>query len=291
MSPFNIETPDRDVIVSGECAASSMPRWFDRLTLRTMRRGAEILHLGRRRLRLDEDAYIVVDGQQGRSSSFDGDGRVRPLVIAFREGSLARAMAALDAPDDEATPVHIDWLETLRPHNAAMAGHLAVVERHLREGDKDAAWWDERMTLLLAAAIDVERSLQGRERNLAAQKPSTRRELLRRVLLASDFIQSAYEEPIALRDIAAAAHLSSFHLVRLFQQAHGIAPHAYLTRKRVSVALRLIERTEMGLDEIAERAGFGTRSSLFRQLRRARGHGAAALRANASEASTCNTSA
>jgi AraC-like DNA-binding protein len=293
MSPFtDDETPDHHVIVSGECDASSAPRWFDRLTLRTMRRGTEILRLGRRRLKLDEDAYLVVDGRRDRSSVYAGEDGVHPLLIAFPAGALARAMAPSDATDDDAEPrVEPDWLETLQPHVPAVTEHLAIVERRLRDADADASWWEERMALLLAAVLDGERCLQARERDLAAQKTSTRRELLRRVLMASDFIQSAYDEPIALRDIAAAAHLSRFHLVRLFRQAHGLAPHAYLTRKRVTVALRLISRTQLGLDEIAEKAGLGTRSSLFRQLRRHQGRGAAALRALAFEPEPCSDSA
>lgn len=283
------DSPDRHVIVTGDVVASSAPRWFDRLTLRTMRQGSERLHLSKRELRIDEDAYIVLDGRRSITSAYVGEDVVRPLLVAFRAGSLERAMVALDATDDEAQAiVEFDWLETLHPQNAAVAGHLALIERHLCARDMDTLWWEERMALLLGTLIDGERRLRGREQHLGAMKSSTRRELLRRVLMASDFIQSAYNEPISLSDIAGAAHLSRFHLVRLFRLAHGMAPHAYLIRKRLTVALRLIRNTQLGLDEIAERTGLGTRSSLFRQLRRHQGRGAAEMRAHAVDRTTCS---
>ena len=79
-------------------------------------------------------------------------------------------------------------------------------------------------------------------------------------------------------DIAAAASLSRFHLVRLFRQVHGVTPHAHLLAKRMTVAERLLAQTRLDINEIAVRAGFGTRWSLFRQLRKRRGAGGEALR-------------
>ena len=283
----------RHVIIARGCATASATPGFDRLTLRTMRGGAELLKLGARRVRLDECAYIAVNAGADRSSVYVGNPGVRPLVVAFRPGSLAQGMAAPDTEGEEADMAGDEsaFLETLQPHGDAVTQHLQHIEHRLRDDDGDALWWEERLALLLSATIDANRTLHRRESAMVGLKATTRRELFRRVLLASDYIQSAYEEPIHLQDIAAAAHLSRFHLVRLFQRAHGLTPHAYLTRKRLSVALRLIAHTPLGLDDIAARAGLGTRSSLFRHLQRQQGNGAAALRARATCDLTCTTSA
>jgi len=64
------------------------------------------------------------------------------------------------------------------------------------------------------------------------------------------------------------SNLSPFHFARLFALVMDETPHAFLTRKRVAVARRLIDS---GLErgDAAERAGFGCRSTLFRHLREA----------------------
>ena len=285
-------TRHRHVIVAGSCTTASAAPAFDRLTLRTMRGGAELLKLGTRRVRLDECAYITVNAGTDRSSVYVGNPGVRPLVIAFRPGSLAQSMAAPDIEGEQADLASDEsaFLETLQAHGDAVTQHLQHIEHRLRDDDGDAVWWEERLALLLSATIDANRTLHRRESTMVGLKAATRRELFRRVLLASDYIQSAYDEPINLQDIAAAAHLSRFHLVRLFQRAHGLTPHAYLTRKRLTVALRLIAHTALGLDDIAERAGLGTRSSLFRHLQREQGNGAAALRARATCERPCTIS-
>lgn len=271
----------RHAVVAGDCGRNTVPPGFDRPTLRTLRRGTELLNLGARRLRLDQDSYLVANAGADRSSAYDADASA--LVVVFARGALAQSRLAPDVATAEAAPGgdSVGFLETLQPHGGAVSRHLREIERALREQLDDALWWDERIVQLLAAAIEAETTLQRRAADLAALKATTRRELLRRVLIASDHIQSNYDRPLALHEIAAAAHLSTFHLVRLFQRVHGIAPHAYLTRKRLQVALRLLAGTRLGLDEIATRAGLGTRSSLFRHLRRQQGSGAAALRARA----------
>ncbi|MEO8805522.1 MAG: AraC family transcriptional regulator [Burkholderiaceae bacterium] len=286
----------RHVVVDCTCAASATPPGFERLSLRSLRRGTEVFRLGARRVVLHEDNYLVVNGSRGRASAYVGEAGVSPLVVMFRPGSLEQCLSATDAEFGEFDPAReaFNFLETLQPHGGAVTRHLSGIERALREGIYDGLALEECIELLLGDVVATERETQGRESTMAGIKPSTRRELLRRVLMATDYIQSSYDEPILLHDIAAAAHLSPYHLVRLFRRAHGLTPHAYLTRKRLSVALRLVSQTRLGLDDIAERAGLGTRSSLFRHLRRQQGSGALALRARGQafmEPDACTTPA
>ena len=99
----------------------------------------------------------------------------------------------------------------------------------------------------------------------------TRTELLRRVMTATDYVNSNYMSAVTLDDIASAAHLSKYHLARLFRALHGVSPAAYVRLKRIRAAERLIEGSDADLAEIAERSGFGSRWSMFRELRRRRG--------------------
>ena len=227
-----------------------------------MRRGVELVSCGTRRLRLDPDTYLVTNGPTPGASMHGGD--ANPLLIAF--------------PRDTPAAPPFAFVETLLPRSGVVGHHLLQIENALQAGVADAMWWDERIALLQGAVIDAERLLQGREGAMESLKPATRRELLRRVLLASDFIQSNYEQPITLAQIAAAARLSRFHLVRQFRRVHGLTPHDYLTAKRVAAALRLLSQTRLGLDDVATHCGLGTRSSLFRQLRTRQGRSASALR-------------
>ena len=75
---------------------------------------------------------------------------------------------------------------------------------------------------------------------------------------------SAYERPLSLADFAAAASLSTFHLLRAFKQLHGVTPYEFLQRRRLGAGLRLLRTTDDSVRDIAGRVGFADRRSFCR---------------------------
>lgn len=84
------------------------------------------------------------------------------------------------------------------------------------------------------------------------------------------FIHTNYARELSLKDIAQAAHLSSFHLARVFKQALGVSPHQYLIQLRVSSARWLLAAGsgERSLAEVAVAVGFADQSHLTRHFKR-----------------------
>ena len=92
----------------------------------------------------------------------------------------------------------------------------------------------------------------------------------RAVKQAVDFIHDNYAMDVSLSDIAAAAHLSPFHLSRIFKKATGVAPHQYLLQVRVNSARSLLTAGagERSLAEVAAAVGFADQSHLTRHFKR-----------------------
>jgi AraC family transcriptional regulator len=270
------------VILACQCRPMSIGPADARLCIKQMRRGIEEHRLAQRRLTLDEDAYLILNGCARGSSVYRGDGIAWPFAVFFGRDMLAQALTDPlpdDAGDDGAASARsFGFLEHLRPHGDDASRRLRLIARQVDAGLEDPLWYEEQLIGLLRSALMRERELQRRSHRIASVKAATRHELLRRVLLAADFIWSNYEQAITLDDIAGAARLSRFHLVRLFRQVQGVTPHGYLMAKRLAVAERMLAGTQLDLNDIALRAGFGTRWSLFRELRRRRGAGGEALR-------------
>jgi AraC family transcriptional regulator len=90
---------------------------------------------------------------------------------------------------------------------------------------------------------------------------------------ALEFIHANYARELALTDIAAAAHLSPFHLARLFKQCLGVAPHQYVIQVRVNSARWLLSAGsgERSLAEVASAVGFADQSHLTRHFKRVTG--------------------
>lgn len=84
-------------------------------------------------------------------------------------------------------------------------------------------------------------------------------------------LESHYAEPIRLSDLAAQAHLSVNQFLRLFKEATGLSPIAYLLRKRIERAADLLRQTRDPVARISETVGFEDSNYFAKQFRRLMG--------------------
>lgn len=69
-------------------------------------------------------------------------------------------------------------------------------------------------------------------------------------------------EDLTVRDLAGHAHVSYRTFSRRFSEDTGCTPLQWLLRARIDVARELLESTDLGIDDIAARAGLGTGTNL-----------------------------
>jgi len=70
------------------------------------------------------------------------------------------------------------------------------------------------------------------------------------------------DEELSVEVLARRAHMSPRTFVRRFAAALGGTPHQWLLAQRLTQARRLLETTDLGIDEVAGRAGFGSAAAL-----------------------------
>jgi len=78
-------------------------------------------------------------------------------------------------------------------------------------------------------------------------------------------------DELSVADLAAHAHVSVRTLARRFVEDTGHTPLQWILRARVDLARELLESTQLGVDAIAARAGFGTGANLRQHFRRVLG--------------------
>ena len=76
-------------------------------------------------------------------------------------------------------------------------------------------------------------------------------------------INNNIEKNISLDRLARRFFVSKYHLCRAFKTYSGISVHAYINRKRIIYAKRLIE-SGVTASQAAERVGFGDYSAFYR---------------------------
>ncbi|HIG21916.1 helix-turn-helix domain-containing protein [Henriciella sp.] len=73
-----------------------------------------------------------------------------------------------------------------------------------------------------------------------------------------DWAREHLHEPIDISDMAEAAGMSGRTFLRRFRDGTGTTPLKWLRRERVLRAMRLLEKTEISLGDIADQCGFGS---------------------------------
>jgi transcriptional regulator GlxA family with amidase domain len=76
------------------------------------------------------------------------------------------------------------------------------------------------------------------------------------------WVQAHLDEPVTVDDLARRAAMSPRSFARRFRAATGTTPHRWLIGQRVLVAQRLLETTDLPIDEVAWRCGMGTATNL-----------------------------
>jgi AraC family transcriptional regulator, transcriptional activator FtrA len=86
-----------------------------------------------------------------------------------------------------------------------------------------------------------------------------------------DWALARLDQPLALSDLARAAHLSKRTLARRFESAVGMTPMRWLLAQRIRRAQQLLEATDEPVERIAALAGFGSPANLRQHFSRATG--------------------
>ena len=83
-----------------------------------------------------------------------------------------------------------------------------------------------------------------------------------------DWVVANLQVDHTVADLARRADMSERSFARRFVAETGTTPHKWLTRQRVLLAQRLLEDTDLGVDDIADRCGFGAGALLRHHFRK-----------------------
>ena len=86
------------------------------------------------------------------------------------------------------------------------------------------------------------------------------------------------DDPITLADLATRANMSVRTFSRRFRDEVGTTPNRWLTSRRVDRARELLEESDLSIDAIAARTGFGTATSMRQHMNEALGVSPSAYR-------------
>jgi len=82
------------------------------------------------------------------------------------------------------------------------------------------------------------------------------------------WMEAHLDEPLTIEDLAQRAHMSPRTFARRFVAVTGATPHRWLLCRRVLRAQRLLERTDLPVELVAEYSGLGSPATLRQHFQR-----------------------
>ncbi|MET9515264.1 helix-turn-helix domain-containing protein [Streptomyces sp. NPDC002994] len=204
------------------------------------------------------------------------------LVAAHCVGAFALAAAGL--LDGRRATTHWRFAELLagrHPDVVVEADALYVDEGRIITGAGAAAGFDLCLHLLrreygAATANAIARDLVlpshrdgGQAQYLAAPAPEDCQD--DRLAEVLTWAREHLHQPLPVAELARRALMSRRSFARRFAAATGTTPHAWLRNLRLSSAEELLETTDLPVEEIARRVGYGSAAVLREQFVRRRG--------------------
>jgi AraC-like DNA-binding protein len=89
---------------------------------------------------------------------------------------------------------------------------------------------------------------------------------------ARALIDTCYDTPLDLEQLAREASFSRYHFLRLFRQAFDQTPHQYLVERRIERAKALLLAGELSVTEVCFAVGFQSLGSFSALFHRSVGH-------------------
>jgi len=263
----------RDVFTSGRGYSYFAQTPGLPLSLKCMFNGRALYRIPSREFSVDDGGYLILNNRQPYSIEIASPTRVETFVLWFPDGWADEVLGGLtrpnerllDEPADGATAA--SFFERYTPHDGTVSPKIRELRTAFKSDEViEDDWLEEKLRELLAAMSQTQSRVKQQIDVLPAARASTREELWRRVNRARDFLHAHLGSPITLSEIAAAACLSPFHLLRTFQSAFRETPRQYLQRCRLDRAKFLLEKTRIPVTAICLDCGFaslGSFSTLF----------------------------
>ena len=86
-----------------------------------------------------------------------------------------------------------------------------------------------------------------------------------------DYIHENYNRPLTTADLAEKWYISESHLCKIFKRSVGMTVLEYLNSFRIDKAAMLLQSTDSGISEIAQKVGFDNLNYFDRMFKKYKG--------------------
>ena len=240
------------------------------LSLFTNISGTSTVEISNRRVPVNEELFFITNHDQYYTLEIDKGKRAETFNIHFGDYFCEQTFNSLSKKPEQLLDNHFQLSSGRVEFHNKLYHRDAETQRLIMEIRNDAGegsiWLEEKLYSLIENLLKNEKDLARIQSRLPALKSSTREEILKRMLIVSDYIHANLNEDLSLEELANIGCISKFHFLRLFKIAFNKTPYQFINEERVRKGRVMIQYTTSSINEIAHSLGFSNPSSFSRMF-------------------------
>jgi AraC family transcriptional regulator len=224
---------------------------------------------------LKQGSYLLIPGDCTYHTSFKGNQPIEGLCINLHMDFFTSVYTSLRCSGTELLErpgevMEIDpaFFAGAFPCGQDAIGPVLSLAARTARGSGVIEDGEELYYNIAAGLIHSQAAINLKLQNIKADKPSTRQDLFRRILLATAYIQDNYSMKMSVEDLAHLAQMSPFHFMRVFRQVMNTTVHQYILHIRLEQAMLMIKERKQSLTSIAQLTGFPDLPSFSKAFRK-----------------------
>ena len=258
--PFILHDSARRYNWSAVGSASIKTFWGGMATYR-LERGTEQINPGK---------FLLLNDGQSYEIDINDKAIVESFCVFFPTGMAQRMAkeltmsdnAILDNPYGPIDAQQWTFLDRVYETDSKVMGRLNYIRKNVQMFRSDTLWTEQQVTLLMECILELHTCIIAAVNRIPAARRSTRDELMRRVLIAHEWIRGNYRQNVSLAKISQAAGLSPNHLIRTYKHVFGASPHQHVIDMRLREAAQMLRtRNDLSILAICSAVGFESPST------------------------------
>jgi AraC-like DNA-binding protein len=210
-----------------------------------------------------EGNFLLACKQPDVNAYFDSKAVVKSICIDISPATVAEAFTVLTAQNDHHFDNYLagyfktpEFFEAVCPVSGShfdkkLNGLVAAIQKgDVEHVDKE--WFLDLVEKIIFHEYGNWLALKG----IHSVRLETRKEILRRLKLARQYMDDAFLEINEISQVAAMCNMSEFHFFRSFKQAFQHTPYQYLLHKRLQLARELIVAGGLTITQVAIHCNF-----------------------------------
>ncbi|MEJ0032104.1 MAG: AraC family transcriptional regulator [Bacteroidota bacterium] len=199
------------------------------------------------------ESFVMVDGRTSRVSNdyFFISNNTQRYTLEIKSAETLNVHFGTEWKD-------VEFYNKLYPKDDV----LKYLESRLRR-EITTLEQQELLAHLYTHLLKVNRGEKIKAERISAAKVSTRKEIIRRLHLATDHIYNFYADDISLEELSSVSMLSKFHFLRAFKEVFGVPPHKFLNNVRISKSKELLKKG-IEVSSVGRLVGIAQQSSFSR---------------------------